>query len=249
MNRVRLPPCLPRRRIYDGRVPLTGDYEPSSRKWVRDQVERYEATDGREANTLAGTSRPIVIFTTRGRKSRKIRKFALMRVEHDGKYAMVGSMGGAPKHPEWYLNLKADPDALMVQDGADRFAPPPASCRVMSARSGGNGRSRPTRRMRTIRRRPTGEFPCSWPSAASNLELLAQCSIARSTREDRAWCCRLPRSLADEERVCSSVVQDSGARSWARGVPPTSSSLAEERTSLLASPQHGGARFPDARSP
>jgi F420H(2)-dependent quinone reductase len=121
MNRVRLPPCLPRRRIYDGRVPLTGDYEPSSRKWVRDQVERYEATDGREANTLAGTSRPIVIFTTRGRKSRKIRKFALMRVEHDGKYAMVGSMGGAPKHPEWYLNLKADPDALMVQDGADRF--------------------------------------------------------------------------------------------------------------------------------
>ena len=121
MNRVRLPPCLPRRRIYDGRVPLTGDYEPSSRTWVRDQVERYEATDGREANTLAGTSRPIVIFTTRGRKSRKIRKFALMRVEHDGKYAMVGSMGGAPKHPEWYLNLKADPDALMVQDGADRF--------------------------------------------------------------------------------------------------------------------------------
>jgi deazaflavin-dependent oxidoreductase (nitroreductase family) len=102
-------------------VPLTGDYEPSSRKWVRDQVERYEATDGREANTLAGTSRPIVIFTTRGRKSRKIRKFALMRVEHDGKYAMVGSLGGAPKHPEWYLNLKADPDALMVQDGADRF--------------------------------------------------------------------------------------------------------------------------------
>lgn len=121
MNRVRSPPCLLRRRIYDGRVPLTGDYEPSSRKWVRDQVERYEATDGREANTLAGTSRPIVIFTTRGRKSRKIRKFALMRVEHDGKYAMVGSMGGAPKHPEWYLNLKADPDALMVQDAADRF--------------------------------------------------------------------------------------------------------------------------------
>ncbi len=76
---------------------------------------------GAKRTRLRGTSRPIVIFTTRGRKSGKIRKFALMRVEHDGKYAMVGSVGGAPKHPEWYLNLKADPDALMVQDGADRF--------------------------------------------------------------------------------------------------------------------------------
>ena len=84
-------------------------------------MERYEATDGREANTLAGTNWPVVIFTTRGRNSGKIRKIALMRVEHDGKYAMVASMGGAPKHPEWYLNLKADPGALMVQDGADRF--------------------------------------------------------------------------------------------------------------------------------
>jgi uncharacterized protein (UPF0371 family) len=94
-------------------VPLTGEYEPSPRKRVRDQVERYEATDGREANTLAGTTRPIVIFTTRGRKSGKIRKFALMRVEHDGKYAMVGSQGGSPAHPVWYLNLKADPEALI----------------------------------------------------------------------------------------------------------------------------------------
>jgi deazaflavin-dependent oxidoreductase (nitroreductase family) len=102
-------------------MPLTGEYQPSPRKWVRQQIERYEATDGREANTLAGTSRPIVVFTTRGRKSGKIRKFALMRVEHDGKYAMVGSEGGAPKHPEWYFNLKADPEALMVQDGARRF--------------------------------------------------------------------------------------------------------------------------------
>jgi deazaflavin-dependent oxidoreductase (nitroreductase family) len=102
-------------------VPLTGEYEPSSRRWVREQVERYEATDGREANTLAGTSRPVVIFTTRGRKTGRIRKFPLMRVEHDGAYAMVGSMGGSPKHPEWYFNVKADPEALMVQDGAERF--------------------------------------------------------------------------------------------------------------------------------
>jgi F420H(2)-dependent quinone reductase len=102
-------------------MPLTGEYVPSPHKWVREQVERYEATDGREANTLAGTRRPVVILTTRGRKSGKIRKFALMRVEHDGKYALVASVGGAAKHPEWYLNLGADPEALMVQDAADRF--------------------------------------------------------------------------------------------------------------------------------
>lgn len=102
-------------------MPLTGEYQPSPRKWVREQIERYEATDGREANTLAGTRRPIVIFTTRGRKSGKIRKFGLMRVEHDGKYAMVGSDGASAKHPAWYFNLQADPEALMVQDGADRF--------------------------------------------------------------------------------------------------------------------------------
>jgi F420H(2)-dependent quinone reductase len=121
MSHVSWRRCSPPRRIYDGLVPLSGEYEPSPRKWVRDQVERYEATDGREANTLPGSRRPIVIFTTRGRKSGKIRKFALMRVEHDGKYAMVGSEGGAPKHPKWYLNLMADPEALMVQDGAERF--------------------------------------------------------------------------------------------------------------------------------
>ena len=100
---------------------LTGEYEPSPQKWVRDQVARYEATDGREANTLRDTGLPVVLFTTRGKKSGKIRKIALMRVEHDGAYAMVASQGGAPKHPNWYFNLKADPDALMVQDGADRF--------------------------------------------------------------------------------------------------------------------------------
>jgi F420H(2)-dependent quinone reductase len=100
-------------------VPLTGEYEPSTQKQTREQVERYDATGGREANTLAGTNRPVVLFTTRGRKSGKIRKIALMRVEHDGKYAMVASQGGAPKHPEWYLNLKADPQALIVQDGVE----------------------------------------------------------------------------------------------------------------------------------
>jgi deazaflavin-dependent oxidoreductase (nitroreductase family) len=102
-------------------VPLTGKYAPSPQKWVREQVERYEATDGREANTLPGTRRPVVILTTRGRKTGKIRKWVLMRVERDGKYALVASKGGAAKNPMWYFNLKADPEALMVQDGAERF--------------------------------------------------------------------------------------------------------------------------------
>jgi F420H(2)-dependent quinone reductase len=98
---------------------LTGTYEPSPEQWVRDQVERYEATDGREANTLKDTGLPVVIFTTRGRKSGKLRKTPLMRVEHGGAYAMVASQGGAPTHPVWYHNVKADPDALTVQDGAE----------------------------------------------------------------------------------------------------------------------------------
>ena len=100
---------------------LDGEYEPSPEQWVRDQVATYEATDGLEANTLMDTGLPVVIFTTRGRKSGKLRKMALMKVEHDAKYALVASKGGAPEHPVWYHNLTADPDALMVQDGADRW--------------------------------------------------------------------------------------------------------------------------------
>ena len=102
-------------------MPLIGEYEPSPQKWVRDQVERYEETGGREANTLRDTGLPVVIFTTRGRKSGKIRKTPLMRVEHDGAYAMVASQGGSSKHPVWYHNLKADAEALVVQDGPEPF--------------------------------------------------------------------------------------------------------------------------------
>jgi F420H(2)-dependent quinone reductase len=102
-------------------MPLEGEYEPSRQAWVRDQVERYEATGGREANTLRDTGLPIVVFTTRGAKTGKLRKHPLMRVEHDGTYAMVASQGGAPTHPDWYYNLKADPEALMVQDGPEPF--------------------------------------------------------------------------------------------------------------------------------
>ncbi|HZR14444.1 MAG TPA: nitroreductase family deazaflavin-dependent oxidoreductase [Acidimicrobiia bacterium] len=100
---------------------LDGEYEPSPWEWVRTQVETYERTGGREANTLLDTGLPIVIVTTRGKRSGKLRKTPLMRVEHDGEYALVASMGGAPKHPVWYHNLKADPDAVTIQDGPEPF--------------------------------------------------------------------------------------------------------------------------------
>ena len=99
-------------------MPLEGDYEPSPWDWVREQVEEYEASKGERANTLRDTGLPVVIITTRGRKSGKIRKLPLMRVEHDGEYALVASLGGAPDNPTWYGNLIADPSALMIQDGS-----------------------------------------------------------------------------------------------------------------------------------
>lgn len=99
---------------------LDGEYEPSPVDWVRDQVETYEATDGQEADTLRDTEIPIVVFTCYGRSSGKLRKWALIRVEHDGTYALVASKGGADDHPEWYLNLKDDP-RIQVQDGPRPF--------------------------------------------------------------------------------------------------------------------------------
>ena len=102
-------------------MPLSGEYEPSPAQWVRDQVETYERTGGREANTLRDTGQPIVIVTTRGATSGKVRKMALMRVEHGGEYALVASKGGAPDHPSWYHNLVAHPDEVAIQDGPEPF--------------------------------------------------------------------------------------------------------------------------------
>ena len=90
-------------------MPLEGEYEPSPVGWVREQVERYEASDGAEANTLRDTGMPVVVVTTRGARSGKLRKVPLMRVEHGGAYAAIGSQGGAPKDPQWVRNLLADP--------------------------------------------------------------------------------------------------------------------------------------------
>jgi deazaflavin-dependent oxidoreductase (nitroreductase family) len=91
-----------------------GEYEPSTQQWVRDQVEQYERSGGTEGTTLRGY--PVILLTTRGAKSGKIRKTPLMRVEHDGRYAIVASLGGAPKHPVWYHNVVADP-RVRLQDG------------------------------------------------------------------------------------------------------------------------------------
>ena len=102
-------------------MPLEGEYEPSAFQWVRDQVAEYEESKGQRANTLLDTGMPIIIVTTRGNKSGKIRKHALMKVEHDGEYALVASLGGAAKNPVWYFNIKSDPTALTIQDGPDPF--------------------------------------------------------------------------------------------------------------------------------
>ena len=100
-------------------MPVEGEYEPSPQQWVRDQVAEYEASGGTRANTLMDRGIPVVIVTTKGAKTGKVRKLGFMRVEHDGEYALVASMGGAPQNPVWYHNLKADPTALMIQDGPE----------------------------------------------------------------------------------------------------------------------------------
>ena len=99
---------------------IQGDYEPSTWQWVRDQVAEYEASGGTRANTLRDSGLPIIIVTMTGHKTGKVRKIALMRIEHEGSYALVGSKGGAPSHPGWYHNLIANPK-VTVQDGPEPF--------------------------------------------------------------------------------------------------------------------------------
>jgi F420H(2)-dependent quinone reductase len=101
---------------------LEGNYVPSAADWVREQVEAYEASGGTKANTLRDTGIPIIVVTMVGNKSGDVRKIALMRVEHDGEYALVASYGGRPSHPVWYYNLLADPTNVTVQDGPEPFA-------------------------------------------------------------------------------------------------------------------------------
>jgi deazaflavin-dependent oxidoreductase (nitroreductase family) len=96
-------------------MPLTGDYEPSSWPWVRDQVALYESSGGTEGLTLMDTGMPVIIVTNLGAASGRIRKIGLMRVEHHGAYCLVGSQGGAPTDPAWVANIKAQP-LIELQD-------------------------------------------------------------------------------------------------------------------------------------
>jgi deazaflavin-dependent oxidoreductase (nitroreductase family) len=98
-------------------VPLSGDYAPSASDWARKQAEKIEASDGSEGGFLRGM--PVIVLTSRGAKSGKLRKTALMRVEHDGQYAVVGSLGGAPKHPVWVYNVRKEPH-VELQDGPEK---------------------------------------------------------------------------------------------------------------------------------
>jgi deazaflavin-dependent oxidoreductase (nitroreductase family) len=99
-------------------MPITGEYVPSTWSWVADQVAEYEASGGSRANTLLDTGIPIIVLTTLGASSGKVRKLGLMRVEHDGEYALVASKGGDPKNPAWYANIVAHPH-VMIQDGPE----------------------------------------------------------------------------------------------------------------------------------
>lgn len=98
-------------------MPLTGEYAPSTSGWARKQAEAYEASHGKRSADLRG--RPIIVLTSVGARTGKLRKTALMRVEQDGAYAVVASKGGAARHPVWYFNLKKNP-RVELQDGADK---------------------------------------------------------------------------------------------------------------------------------
>ena len=99
---------------------IDGQYGASTWGWVAKQVEEYEASGGSDANTALDTGIPIIVFTTVGRKSGLVRKVPLMRVEHDGQYALVASKGGSPEHPSWYHNIVANPE-IVLQDGPEPF--------------------------------------------------------------------------------------------------------------------------------
>jgi deazaflavin-dependent oxidoreductase (nitroreductase family) len=99
-------------------MPLDGEYEPSPSAWAREQVEKYESSGGTRGTTLQG--RPVVVITSKGARSGKLRKTPLMRVVHDGIYAVVASLGGAPRNPVWYYNLKANPHVELQDETVRR---------------------------------------------------------------------------------------------------------------------------------
>lgn len=98
-------------------MPLSGEYAPGTLDWARQQAEKIEASGGTEGTELNGMR--VILLTSVGAQTGKIRKTPLMRVEHNGEYAVVASMGGAPKHPTWYFNLVKNPH-VELQDGPQK---------------------------------------------------------------------------------------------------------------------------------
>ena len=98
-------------------MPLSGEYAPSTSGWAREQAEKIESTNGAKGTTMRGM--PVIVLTTRGAKTGLLRKTALMRVEHEGQYAVIGSLGGAPKNPVWVYNVRAEPH-VELQDGPEK---------------------------------------------------------------------------------------------------------------------------------
>jgi len=139
-------------------MPLTGEYEPGTSAWSRKQVELYEATNGEEGSDLRGM--PVIVLTSVGAKTGKLRKTALMRVERGGVYAVVASLGGAPKNPVWYYNLKKNPTSSCRIERPNATTPR-ARSRVTRRPSGGSARSRPGPTTRITRRRLSARSRCS----------------------------------------------------------------------------------------
>ena len=98
-------------------MPLSGEYAPSTSGWAREQAEKIESTNGAKGTTMRGM--PVIVLTSRGAKTGLLRKTALMRVEHEGQYAVIGSLGGAPKNPVWVYNVRAEPH-VELQDGPEK---------------------------------------------------------------------------------------------------------------------------------
>ncbi len=139
-------------------MPLTGEYEPSPWDWSREQADKYAESGGAEGADMKGM--PIILLTTIGAKTGKLRKTPLMRVEHDGEYAVVASLGGAPKNPVWYYNVAKNP-RVELQDGASPATTTPARCSATRRPPGGSAPSRPTPTTPTTRKRPTARSRCS----------------------------------------------------------------------------------------
>ena len=141
-------------------MPLKGEYAPSTSDWAREQAELYEQSSGTEGTTLRGM--PVIVLTSIGAKSGKLRKTALMRVEHEGEYAVVASLGGAPKHPVWYYNLKTNPhvelqDGPVTRDYLAREVTGEEKAVVVGAGRG---------RLSTLRRLPGEDRPARFPSSS-----------------------------------------------------------------------------------